>query len=70
MSGKTRPPRAFMKHLPPKLEDRTKVTSAKCPHVFPNGQVCGRTGARVSRTQPGKLYFPCCNLIADVPADV
>jgi hypothetical protein len=53
--------RSMMKGLPKTLAERNRITSATCPH-------CGRTGARASQTKPGKLYFHCCNLIADLPA--
>ncbi len=51
--------RAFM-NLPKTRSEAVKITAAKCPQ-------CGLTGARASRTQPGKLYFPCCNTFGDVP---
>ncbi len=62
--------RAMMKGLPKTLHERNRITSAKCPHVLPNGLVCGRTGARASKLKPGQLYFPCCNVIVELPADV
>ncbi len=52
--------RSMMKGLPKTLAERNRITSATCPK-------CQRTGARASATKPGKLYFPCCNLIVDVP---
>jgi uncharacterized Zn finger protein (UPF0148 family) len=47
--------RSMMK-LPRDRAAAAAITSAKCP-------VCGRTGARPSKTQPGKLYCTVCNHI-------
>lgn len=52
--------RAFMK-LPTTRSEAVRVTSAKCP-------ICTHTGARPSKTQPGKLYCSWCNFIFDMPA--
>jgi len=45
-----------MMHLPKDRAAAAAITCAKCP-------VCGRTGARQSKTQPGKLYCTVCNHI-------
>lgn len=52
--------RAMMK-LPTDLALRARVTSAICP-------LCGRTGARLSKTQPGSLYSSWCNHRWSLPA--
>lgn len=45
-----------MMKLPTNRAEAAKITSAKCP-------CCGRTGARASKTQPGKLYCTVYNTI-------
>jgi hypothetical protein len=54
--------RAMMKGLPKKRADAVKITSAKCP-------ICHHTGARPSKTQPGKLYCTWCNHVWALEAD-
>jgi len=58
--GLKRAGKRSMMQLPKTLADRVKITSARCP-------TCHRTGARASKTQFGKLYFPCCNTIGELP---
>jgi uncharacterized Zn finger protein (UPF0148 family) len=49
-----------MMNLPRNRAEAAKITSAVCPE-------CGRTGARLSKTQPGKLYCTVCNAIYPMP---
>jgi hypothetical protein len=51
--------RSMMK-LPSDRELRARVTSARCPS-------CDRTGARVSRTQPGHLWCSWCSTTWPLP---
>jgi len=52
--------RSMMKGLPPNKLDAAKITAARCPK-------CNHTGARLSKTQPGRLYCFTCNHVFDLP---
>lgn len=56
--GLKRAGKRSMMQLPKDRAAAVAITSAKCPE-------CSHTGARASKTQPGKLYCTWCNHIWD-----
>jgi ribosomal protein L37AE/L43A len=60
--GLTRAGTRSMRQLPKDRAAAAAITSATCPD-------CQRTGARLSKTQPGKWYCPHCNTIYELPKE-